>query len=341
MEEKIDARKLPGEVLEEKRRQAHRLRKRGLTRAEIGEIVGVHADTIGRWLKLSPKQLKVNWGGRKTGDGRHLSTDQEKRIRRLITDKLPEQLKLDYVLWTRKAVMELIQQETGIDMPIRTVGEYLKRRGFTPQKPVKRAYEQNPKAVQRWLEEEYPEIKARAKAENAEIYWGDETGLRNDSQHELGYGPKGKTPVVGLNANKTSANMISAVTNQGKVRFPAFDGSMNADILIDFCKRLIKSAGRKVFLVLDNLRVHHAKVFKVWLAKHDDEIAVFYLLSYSPELNPDEYLNCDLKAGVHSGKPARTKARLKKKVISHMRMLQRKRHRVAKYFEHEKIRYAA
>lgn len=101
-------------------------------------------------------------------------------------------------------------------MPIRTVGEYLKRWGFTPQKPMKRAYEQNPKAVQRWLDDEYPEIKSRAKREGAQIYWGDETGMRNDSQHERGYAPKGKTPVLRLNANRTSTNMISAITNQGR-----------------------------------------------------------------------------------------------------------------------------
>ncbi len=144
-----------------------------------------------------------------------------------------------------------------------------------------------------------------------------------------------------LNAKRASANMISAITNQGKVRFQIFDGSMNADVLIDFCKRLIKSAHRKVFLVLDNLRVHHARVFKAWLSEHGDQIEVFYLPSYSPELNPDEYLNCDLKAGVHSGKPARNKPQLKSKAISHMRMLQKKPQRVAKYFEHPKIRYAA
>ena len=166
---------------------------------------------------------------------------------------------------------------------------------------------------------------------------GDETGMRNDSQHERGYAPEGKMPVVRLNANRTSTNMIFAVTNQGKDRFRVFDGTMNTDILIDFCKRLIKSAGRKVYLILDNLRVHHAKLFKAWLKQHQDEIAVFYLPSYSPELNPDEYLNCDLKAGVHSGKPARSKAQLKGKVISHMRMLQKKPARVAKYFHHKKF----
>ena len=116
---------------------------------------------------------------------------------------------------------------------------------------------------------------------------------------------------------------------------------MNADRLIDFCQRLITSAQRKVYLILDNLRVHHAKVFKAWLSSHEDEIAVFYLPSYSPELNPDEYLNCDLKVGVHSGKPARDKQSLKNKVVSHMRMLQKKPNRVSKYFMHEKIRYAA
>ena len=341
MEEKIDTRKLPRDVIEEKRRQSQRLRKRGMTRKEIGDIVGVHADTVGRWLKLSQKQLKVNRGGRKLGESRHLAADHENKIRKMITDKTPDQLKMPYALWTRKAVMELIEQEAGIKMPIRTVGEYLKRWGFAPQKPAKRAYEQNPKAVQRWLDEDYPEIKASAKGENAEIYWGDETGMRSNSQHGRGYAPKGKTPIVQLNANRTSTNMISAITNQGKVRFRVFDGTMNADILIDFCARLIKSAGRKVYLVLDNLRVHHAKIFRAWLAKHGGEIEVFYLPSYSPELNPDEYLNCDLKAGVHGGKAARTKDQLKKKVRSHMRMLQKKPGRVATYFKHEKICYAA
>ncbi|MFA0813236.1 IS630 family transposase, partial [Microbulbifer epialgicus] len=174
-----------------------------------------------------------------------------------------------------------------------------------------------------------------------EIYWGDETGIRSDCQHERGYAPKGKTPIVKLNAKRTSLNMISAITNQGTVRFQIYEGSMNADRLIDFLKRLIKTAGRKVYLILDNLRVHHARVVKAWLAEHEDEIEIYYLPSYSPELNPDEYLNCDLKGGVHSGMPARSKEKLKSKVLSHMRMLQKKPARVAAYFRHESIRYAA
>ncbi|MCG8029941.1 MAG: IS630 family transposase [Candidatus Thiodiazotropha endolucinida] len=343
--EKIDARKLPSAALEEKRRLSVKLRKEGMTRAQIGEVVGVHPDTVGRWLKAyeaqGAKALKSQVRGRRKGVCRRLDMEQEDRIQKLLIDKTPDQLKLPYALWTRESVKELIKAQLGIDLPIRTVGHYLKRWGMTPQKPVKRAYEQQPARVRQWLDEEYPQIQAKAKAEGAEIYWGDETGLRNDSQHERGYAPKGKTPVIRLNAKRESINMISAITNQGKVRFKLFDGGMNAAILIDFLKRLIKDAQRKVILIVDNLRVHHAKKVKEWLQGKEDQIELFYLPAYSPELNPDEYLNCDLKAGVHSGPPARSKGQLKKKVISHMRMLQKKSARVKKYFKHEKIRYAA
>ncbi len=237
MEDKIDARKLSAEVLEEKRRQAHLLRKRGLTRAEIGEIVGVHADTVGRWLKLNKNEMAVNRGGRKLGEARLLSADNEKMIKSLIIDRTPDQLKMQYALWTRQAVQELIKEQCQVDVAIRSVGEYLKRWGMTPQKPQKRAYEQRSPEVQAWLQEKYPAIQAQAKQEDAEIYWTDETGLRNDCQNERGYAPKGKTPVIHLNAKRESINMISAVTNQGKVRFRIFDGTMNADILIDFLWR--------------------------------------------------------------------------------------------------------
>jgi transposase len=308
-------------------------------------LVGVHELTVGKWIRAYEAQglsvLTSKPRGRKPGTGRSLSEEQEKRIQKLIIDKTPDQLKMSYALWTRKAVQEVIERETGVRLAIRTVGKYLSLWGFTPQKPLKKAYEQNPGKVRKWLEEDYPAIKARARQEDAEIYWGDETGIRNDAQHDRGYAPKGKTPVVLLNAKRESTNMISAINNQGKVRFHIYDGSMNADVLIDFMKRLIRDSNRKMFLVLDNLRVHHTRVVKAWLDENKDEIAVFYLPAYSPELNPDEYLNCDLKAGVHSGKPARSKEALKKKVRSHMHMLQKRPGRVKKYFRHRCIKYAA
>ncbi len=156
------------------------------------------------------------------GVGRWLDADQEKTIRYRIMDKTPDQLKFDYALWTRRSVQEFIGQETGIKLAIRTVGKYLSLWGFTPQKPLRQACEQRPAEVEKCLKDSYPDIKVQAKREDAEIYWGDETGFRNDFQHERGYAPKGKTPVIRLNTNSVSTNMISAITNQGTGRFQVF-----------------------------------------------------------------------------------------------------------------------
>ena len=340
-----DTRKLKPIVQEQLRKQVVRLRQSGKAYKEIGEIVGIHHTNACKIYKAYEKNghdaIKARKRGRKQGSCRTLDSDQEKRLKKAITDKTPDQLKFPFALWTRKAVQQLIKQLFYIDMPIRTVGEYLKRWGFTPQKPLRRAYEQNPKAVQQWLDEQYPEIVAKAKKEKAEINWGDETGLCNDSQHGRSYAPKGKTPAIRLNAKRERINLISSITNQGKVRFMIYDKTMNAQVFIKFLGRLIKDAGRKIYLILDNLRVHHSYVVKDWVEQHRSKIELFFLPSYSPELNPDEYLNCDLKDGVHSGAPARSKSQLKNKALSHMRKLQKRPGRVVKYFKHPNIAYAA
>jgi transposase len=312
---------------------------------DIAQIVGVHPNTVGKWCrqyaKHGTKGIKIQKRGRRQGDQRTLTPEQEKRIQKAIVDKEPDQLKLPFALWTRIAVQQLIKQLLSIEMPIRTVGEYLSRWGFTPQKPLRRAYEQNPKMVSKWLDEQYPAIAAMAKKQGAEIHWGDETGLCSDSQHGRSYSPKGKTPAIRLCAKRDRINLISSITNQGKVRFMIYKRTMNAQLFIKFLERLIKDAGRKIYLILDNLRVHHSKIVKAWVEEHMDQIELFFLPSYSPELNPDEYLNCDLKAGVHSGMPARTKGKLKSKALSHLRMPQKTPTRVMKYFRHPKINYAA
>ena len=305
-----DARKLSSEIQEQLRKQAIRLRKKGLTYKAIGEIVGVNGNTVWKWIKIYRQEgaagIKAKKRGREYGTARHLDASQEAEIQQLITDKTPDQSKLTFALWTRQAVQELIQQRYGRQMPIRTVGEYLSRWGFTPQKPLKRAYEQRPAEVQKWLDESYPAIADRAKRASAEIHWGDETEVRSNCQHGRSYAPKGKTPVIRLSAKRSSINMISSVTNQGKVRFMLYQETMTAKVLIRFFKRLIEDATKKVFLILDNLRVHHAKVVRQWLAEHEEEIEVFYLPAYAPELNPDEYLNCDLKSSIHTKALARS-----------------------------------
>ncbi|VAX24886.1 Mobile element protein [hydrothermal vent metagenome] len=213
--------------------------------------------------------------------------------------------------------------------------------GFTPQKPKKKAYEQNPKAEKKWLYGEYPSIKKRAKSENAEIHWGDETGVKNNSQHGRSYSPKWKTPIKKTMGKRLSTNMIFSVTNQGKVQFMIYSGTMDADIFLQFLRQLIKNRDRKIYLILDNLKVHHSKIVKKWVEKNKRTIELFFLPSYSPEKNPDEYLNCDLKEGM-SQKPApRNQAKLVSHVKEHMEMLQRKPNRVKKYFNHHDIKYAA
>jgi transposase len=342
---KTDARKLKPDVQQQLRHQAIRLRKSGRTYPEIAEIVGVHLTTVCRWYKAYEKQgaqaIRMKKRGRKYGTQRTLDADQEKQIKRLIADKAPDQLKLPFALWTRVAVQQLIKRQWAIQMPIRTVGEYLKRWGFTPQKPLRRAYEQSPTAVKKWLDKQYPAIAQRAKAEKGEIHWGDETGLSTDAYYGRSYAPRGRTPALRIAAKRESLSLISTVTNRGKMRFMIYRDAMNAKTLIKFLKRLIKDAGRKVFLILDNLRAHHSKVVKEWLEEHKEKIELFNLPSYSPELNPDEYLNGDLKTGVHSKAPARTRAQLYKKAVSHLRMVQNTPKRVQNYFKHPKVAYAA
>lgn len=327
------------------KKRAIAMHKNGKKNIEIIEALGVNKNSITNWIKAyrnnGAQGLVSRKRGLKKGDKRLLNSEQEKQIQKWITDKMPDQLKLPYGLWTRKAVQELIQDKLKIKIAIRTVGDYLNLWGFTPQKPKKKAYEQNAKAVNKWLEEEYPAIEAKAKKEDAEIHWGDETGVKNECQYGRSYAPKGKTPTRTSMAKKLSMNMISSVTNQGKVRFMIYKGSMNAQMFIKFLKQLTKGANKKIYLIVDNLRVHHSKLVKSWVEKQENKLELYYLPSYSPERNPDEYLNCDLKYGISEKPSPHTEKQLKSNVRSHMKMLQNRPDRVRKYFNHPSINYAA
>lgn len=287
------------------------------------------------------KAVPVSAGGRPKGSGRLLCPGEEQQVQRLIQDRTPDQLKMSYALWTRQAVGELIETRYAIRLPVRTVGKYLKRWGYTPQRPLKKAYEQSPAAVGQWLDEKYPEIAKRAKQESAEIHWGDETGLRSDDVRGRGYAPKGQTPLLRVNACREGLSVISTITNKGEMRWKIFSGALNAKILIGFLERLTRKQRKKVFLILDNLRVHHSKLVKHWLAENAEKIEVFYLPSYSPELNPDELLNSDLKQRVTTVAPARTKRSLTRTAVGAMRSIQKQPQRVRSYFQQKDVRYAA
>lgn len=343
--EKIDLRSVLDQERNIIRRDAVKMIKRGDKKKDIAKFYGIHVNTVRDWWKLYRKEgvksLTYKKRGAKSENKKLLNPKQESEIQKMITDTMPDQLKLDFALWTTKAIKELILREFNICIGRRATGNYLKNWGFTPQKPKKRAYEQSSKKVQKWLDQEYPSIKKKAQKENATIHWGDETGVRNTNQHGRSYAPKGKTPIKKHMSKRFSINMISTVTNQGLVQFMIYKENMNADVLIIFLEQLIKTQDNKVFLILDNLRVHHSKIVKKWQEEHKNEIELFYLPSYSPDRNPDEYLNCDLKYGL-SEKPApKTVEKLKENLENHMNMLQKNSGRVAKYFNHPSIKYAA
>lgn len=341
----MDFRKLSNTEKYKFRKRAIILIKSGKKQKEVAEFFGVRENTVSDWKKAynsdGYKGLKDGLKGPKSEDMKLLTKEQEVEIQKMIIDIMPDQLKLSFSLWTRKAVKELVERELNIVMAINKMGDYLRSWGFSPQKPKKKAYEQCSEKVQKWLEEDYPLIKKKAKEENAEIHWGDETGVRNNSQHGRSYAPKGETPVKKSMAKRFSINMISTVTNQGKVEFMIYSGTMNSERLIEFLKQFTKGKDRKMYLILDNLRVHHSKLVKKWEKENSAKIAIFYLPAYSPEKNPDEYLNCDLKYGLSEKPSPKNQEQLKQNVENHMEMLQKNDKRVMKYFNHQDIKYAA
>jgi transposase len=329
------------------RRRAVAAIKRGRTMKEVAVTFGVSYSAVRNWNKKhkagGSKALRSAKRGRKTGEKRHLDARQETRLRRWIIDSTPDQLKLPFMLWERRAVQELIEQRFGLVMPLRTVGEYLSRWGFSCQRPAVRFDEQQPRAVRKWLKEEYPAIARRAREQGAEIHWADQTGVTTSSASGArGFAPKGQTPLLKRPARALRINVISSVTNQGKARFMIYKRNFTAAIFIKFLRQIVRGAkGRKVIVIVDNLRVHHAKPVQAWLESNRDLITLEYLPAYSPELNPDEYLNSDLKANVHRRKRPRDMATLESNVRSHLKLISRKPQRIRAYFGAKHVKYAA
>lgn len=340
-----DGRCASNEVLGALRLRAVHARELGYAVIDIAAVLGVREETISRWCtrygRGGREALPGDRTGRPIGSGRILDSEQERGIRQAIEAETPQQLAIPSALWTRQAVRELIHQRVGIRLPIRTVGEYLRRWGYTPQKPVRKAYKQDPKAVAEWLERTYPGIERRATKEGGEIHWGDETGVRSTCQHSRGYARPGETPELIVPGSRFSVNMISTITNQGQVRWMIYAGRMNAALFIVFLTRLIAGAAKKVFLIVDHLSVHEAAAVDRWLADKTDRIEVFSLPKYAPERNPDEYLNCALKANINTDGLPKDREELRGKRRRFMQRLAKLPTRIASYFEHKYIAYAA
>jgi len=315
----------------------------GMTQLAAARVFGVGLRSVNGWHHSWRNGGMRSLTARPRGRPREirLKPYQAATIVRLITDRCPDQLKLPFALWTREAVRDLIAERFGIPLSIWTVGRYLKRWGFTPQKPLRRAYERDPDSVRRWLKKKYPAIRAYARRERATIYWGDEMGMRSDHQAGTSYGRRGKTPVIPGTGKRFRFNMISVITNRGKMAFMIFDESFKQGVFLTFLRRLVRLNKRKVFLIIDSHPVHLGVRVEQWAMRHRKKIRLYFLPGYSPDLNPDEFLNHDVKSNAVGRKRPRHKIEMKANVRRFLWSTQRRPKKVRNYFLAAPVRYAA
>lgn len=317
-------------------------KKRGTHKqaADLFQISKSGVDKI--WTRYNQKGIR-GLSSKKRGvqGGKKISGKQAAEVRELIKYKMPDQLKLPFGLWTREAVQQLMFERYGIDLSRWQVGRYLKNWGFTPQKPISKAFEQKPEKVKAWLNEEYPSIKKRALKEKAVIYFGDETGMRSDHQAGRSYAPSGKTPVIKKTGQRFSLNMISAISNKGHLQFMLLDGRFNGDVFISFLKRMIKYSKEKIYFITDGHPAHKTKKLNEWLEENKNRIEIFFLPPYSPELNPQEYVNQDVKTNIIGKRRPINKAQMRTNVEDFMHRRKNDRKQVQKYFHVSHVRYAA
>lgn len=340
-----DARKLSSDAQENQRLSAVRAVLAGTKQVEVAKIFRVTVQSVCIWFRKYReggfKALRRGKRGRPK-EGGALLPWQAATIVRMLQGKNPDQLSLPFYLWTREAVQDLIKRKFKISVSRTTVGRYLKRWGFTPQKPVRKAYEQDPKAVRHWLETEYPDICARAKREKARIYWGDEMGMRSAHAAGRSYGLRGQGAVVPGTGKRFGCNLVSAITNQGQLHFMVIKERFDSATFIRFMIRLSKQSQRKIFLIVDRHPCHKSQITQAWLNRPENKkrIEVFLLPQYSPELNPDEMVNQDVKSNALGRRRPRNAKEMIGGVRGYLRKRQRQPHIVRNYFAGESVHYA-
>src|ERR671934_1972299 len=340
-----DTRSLPPAAQAALRNRAVRAVLDGMTQAQAARVFGVHHNAVYRWIK---RYRQGGWDGlaeqrrgRRPGEQAALTEPQQQELIALVRESTPDQLGLAGFLWTRDAVAELIGRRYGLLLARTTVGAYLRGWGFSPQKPQRRALEQNPVAVARWLATEFPAIRAQAKREGGMVLWLDEMGVRSDAATGRAWAPVGQTPVIKRTGKRFRVNMISAISNQGLLRFRLFPGSFTGPVFIDFLRRLPRDCpGRKVHLVVDGHPVHRAKLVSGWLERHPKRIELQFLPGYSPELNPVELLNHDVKANAAGRRRPRSAGELRAELHGYLRRRQRQPEVFVRFFENPTTRHS-
>jgi transposase len=341
-----DTRTLSPAAQQELRQRVVAAVAQGMTKAQAARSFHVSRTSIDAWLRAYSARgaagLLSGKRGRKPVS--RLRPHQAATVVRLIQDRCPDQLKMSFALWTREAVCQLLERRFGLKVSVWTAGRYLRNWGFTPQKPLRRAYERDPAAVRQWLQEQYPAIVRRAKREKALIHWGDEMGMRSDHQAGTSWGRRGRTPVVVGTGQRFGCNMISALTNQGHLSFMIFRQRFTARLFTHFLGRLVRQPhlrGRKCFLIIDGHPVHRSAAVKRWVQARPERIELFQLPGYSPELNPDELLNQDVKSNALGRQRPENQQEMMAMARSYLRSTQQRPDIVRNYFQEEHVRYAS
>ncbi|WP_406134452.1 IS630 family transposase [Streptomyces zaomyceticus] len=308
----------------------------GRDRVEVATLFKVSVKAVdnwwAKWRAGGRDALLSRPRGRRVGEHQVLSEAEQAAVRQAVLDHIPSDLGLSGQLWTRGLIGELIFKLYRVRFTEPGVGKYLKRWGLTFQRPDKRAVEQDPEAVRVWCEETWPAIRARAKAEGAEVLFGDQVGIRSDQVTGRTWGEQGQTPVVRRTGNRFSVNAMSAISTKGRMHFMVFTDTFDAQVMCRFLARLVGHFDRKVHLIVDRHSAHRSKAVRAWLAGHKDQVELHFLPSYSPELNPDELVNADLKRSLPHTHRARNQAELAAETRRFFHRRQRQPHIIRGYF---------
>jgi transposase len=338
-----DARRLDHATLEAMRERAVRSIQDGENPEVVARVLGINRSTIYGWLA---QYRRGGWGALKAKPlfGRPPKLDGKKLqwIYATVTQKNPLQLKFAFALWTREMVAALIKDKFDIVLSLVSVGRLLAQLGITCQRPLHRALERDESLVQQWLKQDYPRIRALAQREKAEIYFGDAAHMRSDHHAGRTWGKKGETPIVASTGARYRMSLISAVTARGHMRFMSKEkGGVNADVFIEFLRRLMVGAKNKIFLIVDRGPAHVAKKTQAFVASLGGALRLFYLPPYSPDRNPDELVWKHLKTDTVGRATIANLADFRSKVKSSMLSLQRNPEKIRSFFQKPSLKYAA
>lgn len=343
----MDVKRLPKPEREKLRAKAYEGYCSGKTAYLVSQELRVRVTSVYRWFDSfkTSNDLSINEKkrGPETSQRAILTKKEREELAAVIIGKTPDQLKFAFALWSSKGIQEYVERKFGKTISRKTARRYMQNLGFTYRCPVRYAKEQNVQAVNKWLTETYPAIKQDASQNQATIMWADETtNMLGDCRYR-GYSPKGQAPVLRTpDKRKIRCNSISAISNRGEIEFMFFDGAMNTDTFKLFCEKLIWGKERPIYLIVDNLRVHHAKLLKPWLEEMEQQkgFRIYYLPSYSPELNPDEYLNRDIKAHLAEKAIPSSESKLKQAIHNHLTNKKKSPQSIIKLFHKKEVQYA-